>query len=342
MTARVAPLPLQLKKPFKIAHGASTERHNALVMIGDGLGEAALPPYYPHRISDIEDYVYGLGDLADPSGCPPVRALAAALPSGPRPARAAVDMALHDLWGKRIGRPLYELLGLDMGQAPPSTVTLSIPETLDELIGQLHEYADVPQLKLKIGSGDTEFDSEIVRTAFEHYSGGICVDVNAGWAIDEAVSMITRLSRLDLMFIEQPIGTDDPENWHLLRRLLPAGVPPLIADESHQTADDVIALAGAADGINIKLSKCGGIQEALRAVSVARTLDMTVMIGCMIESDVALCAAAHLAPLADYLDLDASLHIADGPFTGLSFDRGHLRLSERPGLGAIRTSSQSS
>jgi L-alanine-DL-glutamate epimerase-like enolase superfamily enzyme len=333
MNISVSDLALDLRSPFRIAHGASVSRHNAIVRIGEGIGEAALPPYYPHDVSDVRTYVASI-DLPDLSaGIPAVRDIVEHLPDGPAPARAAVDMALHDLWGKRIGQPLYRLLGLDPHRAPPSTVTLSIPASEDELKRQIHSLTDVRQLKLKLGSGDPDFDLRLVRTAVQEFSGRVCVDANAGWSLDQAARLIPRLARFDLMFIEQPIDSPGREEWHQLRRLLPSGIPPLIADESHHTSEDVIELAGAADGVNIKLAKCGGIVEALKTIAVARALDMIVMIGCMIESNVAISAAAHLASLADFLDLDASIHLSRDPFRGTTLHGDRIAPGDGPGLG---------
>lgn len=142
-----------------------------------------------------------------------------------------------------------------------------------------------------------------------------------------------RLADFNLAFVEQPISAEDIDDWHLLRRLISGCTTPLIADESIQGQDDVIALAGAADGINIKLAKCGGIQAARELITLARSLNMTVMIGCMIESSVAMTAAAHLGPLADFLDLDGPMHLANDPFSGLRFEKGIITLPERAGLG---------
>lgn len=332
-------LPLLLRHTFRIAHGASTRRDNVLVQIGGGLGEAALPPYYPTRRDDVINYLDDIRPILweIPSEGPfPILSFLERLPPGPSPARAAVDMALHDVWGKRLGFPLHVLFGLDPTKMPVSSYAFPIPTSLEELDGFLAEAHDFPFLKLKIGCGDESFDEAIVRHTRKHFSGMLCVDVNAKWPIHTAVEMIGRLSDCDLEFIEQPIPADDPEDWHLLRRLLKGAPAKLIADESLQAPDDIIALAGAANGINIKLAKCGGIQPAREMISLARQLDMDVMLGCMIESSIAMTAAAHLGPLADWLDLDGPMHLAKDPFKGLGFEKGHITLPERAGLGVTQ------
>lgn len=332
----VRPLPLPLRHAFRIAHGSSTERTNALVTVGEGFGEAALPPYYPTRLTDVSQWVQHIKPLLDAVVARPYVPFASiieSLPPGPSPARAAVDMALHDLWGKRAGLPVHALYGIDPEAMPVSSYALPIPEDREELDRMLDDVDSFPFLKLKIGSGNEAWDEEIVRITRGRYSGTLCIDVNAHWSIDTTVRMVDRLKELDLAFIEQPIAAGNADDWHLLRRLLPSCPVPLIADESVQGPDDVIALAGAADGINIKLAKCGGILAARGLITLARSLDLQVMLGCMIESSVAMTAAAHLGPLTDWLDLDGPMHLRADPFTGLTFNAGIITLPPGPGLG---------
>ena len=338
MVITVTPLPLHLRHPFRIAHGTSTIRNNALITLGDGIGEAALPPYYPTTFEDVKTYVEGVSHLLqDVMVSDPLELIATLdrLPKGPSPAKAAIDQALHDLWGKRLGLPLYKLLGLSQKHIPASSYALPIPESLEHLDQQLATLLDFPFLKLKLGSGDVEMDLAITRRTREQYAGQLCVDVNGGWTLDQAVWAIPAMHELDLVFVEQPIRPKENDEWHLLKRLLPEASPPLIADESVQGLDDIFELAGAVQGINIKLAKCGGIRMAQQMISLARSLDMSVILGCMIESSVALTAAAHLGALVDYLDLDGQLHLAQDPFSGLSFNSGVITLPERPGLGVV-------
>lgn len=334
----VQPLPLPLRHAFRIAHGSSTERCNALLVLGEGVGEAALPPYYPTTLADVASWIDDIHPLLQQAlefEHIPIASVMENLPPGPSPARAAVDMALHDCHGKRTGLPVYSLYGLDPARMPVSSYALPIPENREELDRMLDDVLGFPFLKLKIGCGDEAWDEDIVRHTRSRFSGTLCVDVNAHWSIDSAVRMVDRLADLDLAFIEQPISSKDPDDWHLLRRLLPSCPTSLIADESVQGPDDVIALAGAADGINIKLAKCGGILAARELVSLARSMDMKVMLGCMIESSIAMTAAAHLGPLADWLDLDGPMHLAADPWNGLTFDQGLITLPDRPGLGVV-------
>jgi len=333
---RVTPLPLDLKHAFRIAHGTSTIRNNALVEIGTGVGEAALPPYYPTTFADVKEYVESVSDLLESalrSNPLDLVSVINQLPPGPTPAMAAIDMALHDVWGQQLGHPLYRLFGLNPKHIPASSYALPIPLSLTELDEHLAPILHFPFLKLKLGSGDVEFDLAIVRRTREQYRGHLCVDVNGGWTLDKAVEAITALSDVDLVFIEQPIRPVENDEWRLLKRLIPKNRIPLIADESVQGPADIIELAGAVSGVNIKLAKCGGIRQAQRMIYLARSLDMSVMLGCMIESSIALTAAAHLGALVDFLDLDGQLHLSKDPFTGLHFDAGIIELPTLAGLG---------
>lgn len=334
MSYAYTPLTLELKQPFRIAHGTSTRRTNVLVRLDGGYGEGALPPYYPYLMEDVLKYLRRIDveTLLDEAPWALEHQLDR-LPPGPAPARAALDLALHDRWAQHHGQPLHRLLGLDASQAPPSSVTLSIPDDLDALREQVRHYADWPVLKLKLGSRTAEEDEAIVRTAREETDAQLCVDANSAWSLDDAVRLLPRLYEYDLLFVEQPLRQQEAAAWHALRRRLPADVPPIIADERIQTPDDVLDLRGAIDGINVKLTKAGGLRGARQLITFARTLDLQVMLGCMIESAVAVTAAAHLAPLVDYADLDGPLHLADDPFHGLTLDRGRLRLPDGPGLG---------
>lgn len=332
MQIQVRPLQLTLNQPFRIAHGATTERTNVCVQIEDGLGEAGLPPYlavdFERAAEWLESVSLPAWTSSDP---PPIRSWLSDLPPGPRPAICALDMALHDYWAQAIGQPLHALLGVDPARAPTIFQTVSIPERLEDLTPADLDHS---RLKLKLGSGDGERDVAIVQRVRSLSDAEVCVDANGAWSIPEAVSVIPRLNELGVLFVEQPIADTDPEDWHLLRRLLPrANTPPLIADESFKTADDAIALAGAADGVNVKLAKCGGIAASLALIHLARALDQMVVLGCMIESSLAISAAATLAPLSDYADLDGAGFLTDDPFEGVTFESGRPVMSDRPGLG---------
>lgn len=328
------PLDLPLKTPFRIAHGISTVRQNVLVRFGRGVGEAALPPYYPHQQAEVLAFLRALDFSAWLAHSPfPLQDALAAIPEGPAAARAALDMAMHDHWAQELGFPLYRLWGLSPQAAPRTAFTLGIPENLTAFEAQLPAAAAFPILKLKLGSGDPDFDADLVRLAAAHTDATLCVDANGGWTVEEASRLIPELAAYELAFIEQPIATSEPEPWQRLRAQLPAITPPLIADESIQSAQDVLRLAEVIDGINIKVAKAGGLQPARQWIGLARTLGLQVMLGCMVESSVALTAAAHLAPLVDYADLDGNLNLQADPFRGVVQHQGQLQFPATPGLG---------
>lgn len=333
---------LRLKNPFRLSYGATTIRENVLIYLYDGdktgVGEAAVVPYYnetPQRVIDaLSDpaILTALGD--DPllledvlDRLPPLRSQAA---------RAALDMALHDLWGQRLGQPLYRLWGLNPARCPRSSFTVALPEDESDYQARLEEAAHYGIVKLKLGSGDSVTDLRLATIARETLPGELCVDANGGWTAEVALAIIPELAALGVTFIEQPVARDDIAGWRRLRAALPPDHPPLIADESVQGLDSVLALAGLADGVNIKLAKFGGLRPARQMIGVARALGLRVLVGCMIESAVAVTAAAHLAPMADYADLDAPLLITNNPYRGVDNVAGYLTLPEAPGLGVTR------
>lgn len=339
MQLTVEPITLHLRTPFRIAHGTSTTRQNVLVHLADSVGEGAPVPYYGYSQAEAVAYLQSLDPHAllgdDPLA---LEESLDRLPPGPAPARAAIDIALHDHWARQLGQPLYRLWGLNPLHAPLSCFTLSITRDEDELRRRVQAAEGFPILKLKLGTGDLGADEAIVRLVRQETDAQLGIDANSAWSVSEAASIIPRLADYRLLFIEQPIPRGDIEDWHRLRRRLPHDLPPLLADESVRLPADILALAGAADGINIKLTKAGGLREARRMIALARTLDMQVMLGCMIESSVGITAAAHLAPLADFADLDSTLHLASDPYVGVKVEGGRLYLSQASGLGVVRRS----
>jgi L-alanine-DL-glutamate epimerase-like enolase superfamily enzyme len=331
------PITLDLVIPFSIAHGTSTARHNVLVHLGDGIGEAALPPYYGVDQRDVIRYVQSI-DLEALLGDDPLalEEVLDRLPPRPTAARSAVDVALHDHWAKQMGYPVYRLWGLNPASAPISSWTIPITPDEDELRRRVRSASGFPILKLKLGSGSLADDERTVQVVREEADADICVDANSAWSLDEAATIIPRLAAYELLFIEQPLPQHGVEAWHELRSRLPAGMPPLIADESVQQAADILPLAGAIDGINIKVAKAGGLREARRMVALARALGLQVMIGCMVETSVGVTAAAQLAPLADYADLDGNLLLVRDPYVGATLLEGRLCLPDEPGLGIRR------
>jgi L-Ala-D/L-Glu epimerase / N-acetyl-D-glutamate racemase len=326
------PLDLRLRHTFRIARGASDVRENLLVELEHegrvGLGEAApIRRYGEDRASAAAAVDAMAGRLVRPRAF----SLAAreAAVEGQRSAEAAVDMALHDLAGRRLGVPLYELLGLDASRTPQTSFTIGL-DTPEVVALKVKEAAAYPVLKVKMGSVD---DREVLAAVRDSTDRPIRVDANEGWTPAEALERLDWLARLGVEFVEQPLPAGQIEETRALRRRSPL---PFYADESVHRAEDIPRLAGAFDGINIKLMKCGGLAEAMRMIAVARAHGMKVMLGCMIESSVAITAAAHLSPLVDTADLDGNLLLEDDPFTGAIVVGGRIVLPDGPGLGVQR------
>lgn len=240
---------------------------------------------------------------------------------------AALDMAILDWVGGRLKTPLYRLLGLDAGKAPVTTFSIGI-DTPEVIRQKVEEAKDFPVLKIKVGRDN---DAEILAAVREATDKPLRVDANEGWKTKEqALDKIRWLQGLGVELIEQPLPAAMVEETAWLRERAEI---PIVADEAVKTASDIPRLAGAYDGINIKLMKSGGIQEAIRMIHVARAFGMKIMLGCMIESSVAISAAAHLSPMVDWADLDGNLLISNDPFSGVAVERGKLVLNDRPGLG---------
>lgn len=343
MNIRVEPLKLQLESPFKISYGATTHRDNILIHLDDGThtgtGEAPIVPYYGESTGRVMDYFNhpDLQSALNNHGGWLEDTLNHLPHSESSSARAAVDIALHDLWGKQLGQPLYRLWGLNPARSPITSFTVAMADDEADYRARLRAAATYPLIKLKLGSGSIETDLSYVQMAREELPDAqLCVDANGGWSADDALTLIPRLAEFDLLFVEQPVAKADIDGWRTLRQRLPANMPPLIADESVQSVESVPELVGLVDGINIKLAKCGGLRPARQMIALARAYGMKVMIGCMVESSVALTAAAHLSPLVDYADLDSILLITNDPYQGVTIDNGNLTLPDRPGLGVIR------
>lgn len=329
---------LHTRYPFVIARGGYAAHENVVVRIEDkdgleGLGEAAPNRYYGESIGSVVAALERFGSVlatADSWSLESIEAQLDRTLRGNGSAKSAVSAALHDLAGKRLGMPVYRLWGLDAADAPLSSFTIAIADN-DGLRRRVADAASYPILKIKLG---TDRDTEIVRVVREAApEKRLRVDANAAWSPSEAVRMIDFLSDQGVEFVEQPVPAHDVEGLRFVRT---RSKLPIVADESCLVATDIPKLAGAVDGINIKLAKCGSLREAVRMVNVARAFGMIVMAGCMIESSLGISAIAQIAPLLDHADLDGAALLADDPFTGVTIAGGHIELGDRPGLGVSR------
>jgi len=222
--------------------------------------------------------------------------------------------------------PVYKLLGLNPAHTPHTSFTLGIDSPANMAKKALLA-RDYPILKVKVGTKNDVANLAAIR---EVSNATIRVDANAGWTPREAIKTINALAPYNIEFVEQPVHPRDLDGMRLVRENVPL---PIIADESCVTVDDIPRVVGCVDGINIKLMKCGGIRHALKMIHAARAHHLQIMIGCMIESSLAITAAAHLTPLVDYADLDGHLLIDNDPYEGVKVVNSKVVLPDRPGLG---------
>jgi len=245
--------------------------------------------------------------------------------------KAAIDLALMDWTGQKLGVPLYRYFGLDPNDAPITTFSIGIddPKTTRQ---KVEEAAQFPILKIKVGLDSDEATMEAVRAVTKK---PLRVDANEGWKDkEEAVRKINWLESQGVEFIEQPLPADMVEETRWIRSRVHI---PIIADEACRHSEDIPRLREAYDGVNVKLDKAGGMLEAYRMIELAKSYGMKTMLGCMVSSSCTVTAAAHLSPLVDYADLDGNLLIANDPFRGVTVKNGKLILPHRPGLGLEKT-----
>lgn len=322
---------LQLNFPFKISRRATDAYREVIsVEIDGGIGETAPAQYYGETVHTVASALETLslkleGNLDEIQD---VMTGIESILNGNYAAKSAIDMALHDRLGKKLGVPLYKLWGLNPQKTPYTSFTIGLdePAVMAKKALQADAY---PILKVKLG---TPRDIEIIRTMRNVTDKPIYVDANTAWEPKEAVEKIRQLAQYGVELIEQPTKPNDIAG---LKYVHEHSELPIIADESVKRAGDIPALAEVVDGINIKLVKCGGLLEALRMIHVARAHGLLVMIGCMIESSLGITAAVHLTPLVDYADLDGNLLISNDPYTGVTLDNGKLILPDRPGIGIL-------
>ncbi len=326
------PIDLKLTTPFRISRAVSQVAPNVIMQISHkewtGYGEAAPDEYYGETqetvLACVSAFAGNLGD--DPFAFEEIlNQLNTIIRLNPS-AKAAVDMALYDLVGKMLNVPVYKLLGLNPEHTPQTSFTLGI-DTPANMAKKALLARDYPILKVKVGMKNDVANIQAIR---EVSSATIRVDANTAWTPKEAIKMINALAPYNIEFVEQPTAPRDLDGLRLIRENVPL---PIIADESCVTVEDIPRIAGCVDGINIKLMKCGGLRHALKMIHVARAHNLRIMIGCMIESSLAITAAAHLTPLVDYADLDGHLLIDNDPYEGVKVVNGKLVLPDGPGLG---------
>ena len=331
------PYELKLRHTFTVAsYSRTTTPDVQLRLVYDGFtgyGEASMPPYLGQSIESVCNFLsrVDLSAFRDPFCIEDILEYVDSLSPGDTAAKAAIDIALHDLVGNMMGQPLYRIFGLNPEKAPATSFTIGIdsPEVVREKT--LEALGKYRILKVKVG---LDSDREMIETIRSVTDLPLVVDANQGWKDREkALDMLFWLHGQGVQMAEQPMPKERLDDIAWLSERSPI---PIFADESIQRLSDVKRISGAFNGINIKLMKCTGLNEARKMIAYARAEGMKVMMGCMTETSCAVSAAAQLSPAVDFADLDGNLLISNDPFEGVLVENGMLQLSGRPGLGLRR------
>ncbi len=328
------PYELKLRHAFNLARFSRTTTPDVQVKLEYdgyvGYGEASMPPYLGETVDSVTAFLNSLDleQFTDPFRIEDILTYVDQKAPNNRAAKASVDIALHDLLGKIMGQPWYKIWGLDPGKAPVTSFTIGI-DTEEVVRQKVEEARPYKLIKVKMGLDNDQQTVDIIREMMPDIP--ICVDCNQGWKDKEhALEMCHWLKERNCLFVEQPFDKEWLDETAWLRERSPL---PIIADEAFQRLPDIVRIKGVYDGINIKLMKSTGLHEAYKMVTLARALDMKVMIGCMTETSCAVTAAANLSPLVDFADLDGNLLIANDRFNGMTVENGKITLHDIPGLG---------
>jgi L-alanine-DL-glutamate epimerase-like enolase superfamily enzyme len=331
LNVRIVSLPL--RHIFRTSHDASTVQENLLVELRDGdltgYGEGASSTYYEVPASKMASDLKAVrSEIESWPNEDPADTWRRAFPllGHNRFALAALDAAVYDLHGKRLGQPTYRLWGLSLDDVPLSDYSLGIDE-LQNTLAILREFEGWPIYKIKLGTPD---DIEIVREVRRHTSATFRVDANCAWSAEQTISNSHELKLLGVQFIEQPLAAGD---WEGMKRVFAESALPIIADESCLVEEEVARCEGYFHGINIKLGKCGGMTPARRMIDIARGLGLKVMMGCMTESTVGISAIAQFLPLLDHVDMDGAVLLARDIASGVRLERGRAIFPNENGNG---------
>lgn len=331
------PYELKLRHVFTVATYSRTMTPDVQVEITydgvTGYGEASMPQYLGQTVQSVTAFLQkvDLSQFNDPFQLEDILAYVDSLSPGDTAAKAAVDIALHDLVGKLLGAPWYKIWGLNKDKAPSTTFTIGI-DTADVVKQKTRECANQFNiLKVKLGR---ENDKEMIETIRSVTDLPIAVDINQGWKDKEkAIDEIFWLKEHGIVMVEQPMPKEMRDDIAWLTEKSPL---PIFADEAIQRLKDIKNVAGAYSGINIKLMKCTGMHEAWKMLNYARAIGMKVMVGCMTETSCAVSAAAQLSPAVDFADLDGNLLISNDRFKGMEVVKGKITLPDRPGIGVVK------
>ena len=342
------PFNLRIKERFTIAHTSRDSQEALVVELQDagpaglphsGLGETTANPYYHVDLPGMQQELERLRETIQHYriSSTPVKEGDEGTPEhfwqtlhphlATRPfTHCALDIAAHDLYGKKVGQPLYQLWGLDPAKVPVSNYTIGI-DSIENMARKL-DAVRWPIYKIKLG---TQEDLAIIRELRKHTDAIFRVDANCAWGIEETIKNARELKKLGVEFIEQPLAADNRKG---MKEVMKYSMLPLMADESCIAESDVARCDGYFHGVNIKLTKCGGLTPARRMIAEARRRNLKVMVGCMTESTVGISAIAHLAPLLDYVDMDGAMLLAEDVATGVTVTESGVEFPPVNGTGA--------
>jgi L-alanine-DL-glutamate epimerase-like enolase superfamily enzyme len=330
------PYTLELKHVFTVA---TNTRKTTPVMLTEieydgiiGYGEASMPPYLGESHETVNAFLskVDLTKYSNPFDLEDILADIDKIAPGNCAAKASVDIALHDLVGKMLNQPWYNIWGFNKEKTPNTTFTIGI-DTADVVREKVKEADQFKLLKVKLGRDN---DKEMIETIRSVTDRPLTVDVNQGWKDKEkALDMINWLSTKGIVFVEQPMPKENRDDHAWLTERSPL---PIVGDEAVQRLEDVKKAHGAYSGINIKLMKCTGMREAHKMVVLARSLGMKILLGCMTETSCAISAASHLSPMVDWADLDGALLISNDVFDGTKVVNGKVTLTDKPGIGITK------
>ena len=329
----IYPFRCQLTDPFGISRDVSTHRDVLIIRIDGGIGEAAPNAFYHETPESAIEALQAIRelDLPDLEYIEEIQNIIDKKIPGNQAAKAAFNMALYDRLGKKINQPLYKLWAVNPNKEMVTSFTIGI-DTTDIMMKKVEKSKQYRILKIKIGK-DPKHDVEVMQEIRK-----VCpnttlrVDMNAGYTLEQAKEVCKKLAELGVEYVEQPLAKCSFDQLRELKKSCPL---PIIVDEDSMVCKDIPNLVGLVDGINIKLMKSGGLTEALKMIALAQTFDFKIMIGCMIETSLAVTAASHIAPFCDYIDLDGSLLTNNDPFIGTKYSSdGRMTLPEASGIGA--------
>lgn len=322
---------LQLRNPFRLSYGTSETREAFWIRLRDdaGWGEGTIPPYYGVDLDEMISVWQSAANNPKPFPNDP-QEIPTWIGDGPAPARCGLDIALHDRIARNLNLPLYKLLSVPFPKPKPSSFTIALDAPL-EMARMADQVKSYPIIKVKLG-GDLQDLDRLAAIREVRPGVKLWVDANGGWTLDEALQYLHELESLGIEMLEQPLDKEDIAGMGILQSKTKI---PVVADESLQSFENLkeIALAGI-QGVNIKLMKVGGLSPALKMIRQAKSFDLKVMLGCMIETAIGTTAMAHLMGLGEWLDLDASALIVNDPFEGMTLDSScTVQMPEGSGLG---------